>query len=166
LFYTLPGTVLSATGEFPGRGLSITRKRLVRLIENSQMHASTGRHVAPVVIGHTTGGPAVGVVAAESMRLEPDPEEPGEWLLVGDILNVPEHVVEMLDVGHLLTGSAEIRFTWVDELGVDRGPVLWRFALLGDTAPAVTRVGILPVPELQPAPVPLRSLTWRLATYG
>lgn len=126
--------------------------------------------VPPVVLGHDddqewlsrTDLPAAGWVDPSTVRCEPDEEHPGHLVLVGDIVNVPEEVAELIRSGKYRYGSAEVYDSFLDDMGEDRGPALRRFALLGGEVPQVKRLRAVPAPQPMAAPVAFSETPRRL----
>lgn len=155
--YRLPNIALFASGTY--RGKRWTPGVIRKLAENA-----TGLRsllTPPAVLGHEedqewldrTDLPAGGWVDPGSVRAVPDPDHPGEMILRGDLVNVPAEVADRLTAGEYRYGSAEIYDDFLDDFGKSRGPALRRFALLGGEVPQVKRLGRLPAPVRQTAPV-------------
>lgn len=155
--YRLNGVALFASGNY--RGKRWTPGVVRKLAENA-----TGLRsllTPPAVLGHEeeqewldrTDLPAAGWIDPGSVTAEPDPDNPGEMVLRGDLVNVPAEVAARLSAGEYRYGSAEIYDDFLDDFGKSRGPALRRFALLGGEVPQVKRLGKLPAPVRQGAAV-------------
>lgn len=155
--FRLPNIALFASGTY--RGKRWTPGVVRKLAENA-----TGLRsllTPPAVLGHEeeqewldrTDLPAAGWIDPGSVTAVPDPDNPGEMVLRGDVVNVPAEVAARLSAGEYRFGSAEIYDDFLDDFGKSRGPALRRFALLGGEVPQVKRLGRLPAPVAQTAPV-------------
>lgn len=117
--------------------------------------------VPPAVLGHEeeqewldrSDLPAAGWVDPASVRAVPDTDFPGEMILKGNVVNIPEKVKALLDSGEYGYGSSEIYDDFPDDFGNHHGETLRRFALLGSEVPQVKRLGRLPAAVPMPAPV-------------
>jgi hypothetical protein len=155
--YRLPSVQLFASGVYRGKRWS---PAVVRQMADN---AGSIRKllIPPAVLGHEeeqewldrTDLPAAGWVDPGSVRVVPDPDNPGELILRGDVVNVPQEVANRLKAGEYGHGSAEIYDDFLDDFGKSHGPALRRFALLGGEVPQVKRLGRLPAPVRMTSPV-------------
>jgi hypothetical protein len=151
----LPGVNLFASGTYRGKRWPPARIR--EMAENARKLGPGGLKllVPPGVLGHEEGQdwldrtdlPAAGWVDPDSVKVAPDPDNPGELILKGDVVNIPPQVKrEKLDTGEYRFGSSEIYDDFKDDFGRSYGKALRRFALLGGEVPQVKRLGPLPAP--------------------
>lgn len=151
--YKLPGVNLFASGVYRGKRWP---PEVVRAIaENIRRNGPSGTKllVPPAVLGHEedqdwldkTDLPAAGWVDPDTAAAVPDPEHPGEWILRGDVINVPPEVADRIRNGEFANGSGEF-YELADDFGKPQGYTMRRFALLGGEVPQVKRLGRLPMP--------------------
>lgn len=159
--YLLPGVKLFASGEYRGRRWTPADVR--EMAENA---APLGKLIVPPAApGHEdddgwqefvrTDLPAGGWVYPPSVHAvpDPDPDYPGEMILVGDVVNVPPEMADKIDSGEYRHGSSEIYDDFLDDLGRSRGKTLRKFSYLGGEVPQVKRLGPLPKPVPMAAPL-------------
>lgn len=152
MMYRLPNVSLFGSGVY--RGQQWPASSIVKMAENAAKLAPK-LFVAPAVgIGHDSDiTPAAGWILPSSVHAIPDADNPGEQLLRGDVVNVPESVAAQVRSGQYAYGSAEIYSNFVDDFGNSHGPVLRRFVFLGASPPQVKRLGRLPMPEPMATPI-------------
>jgi hypothetical protein len=164
--YTLPGVELFGSGTYRGQEYSPDHVRLVA----ANVRRLGGRFVPPGVaqpltpeggIGHDeaedsldwlerTDVPAAGQVDPQTVRVVPDPANPGHVLLVGDLVNVPEETAAKVRNREYNRGSVELYEDFTDDFGNRHGPAIRRHCLMGGFPPQVKRLAPLPQPVPQP----------------
>lgn len=107
-----------------------------------------------------TDAPAAGWVDPDTVRAVPDPDHRGEYLLVGDVVNVPPEMAARVESGEYRFGSSELYDSFTDDFGKDHGVVLRKFSFLGGEVPQVKRLGPLP------RPVPMAAVKRFAETRG
>jgi hypothetical protein len=164
--YTLPGVELFGSGTYRGQEYSPDHVRLVA----ANVRRLGGKFVPPGVaqpltpeggIGHDeaedsldwlerTDVPAAGQVDPQTVRVVPDPANPGHVLLVGDLVNVPEETAAKVRNREYNRGSVELYEDFTDDFGNRHGPAIRRHCLMGGFPPQVKRLAPLPQPVPQP----------------
>ncbi len=155
LAYMLPGVNLFASGTY--RGKEWTPAVLRQIVANAKKLGPSGQKllIPPGVLGHEedqewlerTDLPAAGWVDPDTVKLIPDPSYPGEFLIQGDVVNIPPKVKrERFDTGEFRFGSIEIYDDFKDDFGKSYGKAMRRLAFLGGEVPQVKRLGSLPAP--------------------
>ena len=152
--YRLPRVALFASGNYRGRDWPPSLIRALVIAGKRLGPDGLNLLVPPAVLGHEeeqewldrTDLPAAGWVDPTTLTAEPDLDNPGHLILVGDIVNIPGAVADRIRDGEFANGSAEIYDDFFDDFGHSHGPSLRRFALLGGEVPQVKRLGRLPDP--------------------
>lgn len=159
--FKLPGVRLFGSGQY--RGKPWPPSSILRAADNA---AKLGDKLLvppgvaqPLVpdggVGHGVGNfdwlkddtaPAAGWVDPKSVKAVPDPDYPGQLILVGDVVNVPPETAAKIKSGQYRYGSAELYENFIDDFGKSYGPALRRFVILGAEVPQVKRLGPLPMP--------------------
>lgn len=155
-FYSIPNTRLFASCYLKSRDQRWTPDTVRRIADNARKLHRLGLHTPSVGFGHEDDGeptgtdePSAGVVDPRTVRAVPDPENPGESILEGSLVNIPEDVADEIEAGLWTRGSAELYSNFHDDFGRPMGPALRRFSLLGFEPPQLKRLGKLgqPVPQ-------------------
>lgn len=172
--YMLPGVRLFASGEYRG----IPWKPIAVRMMAANARKLSALHVPPARPGHEddegwrewfedrTDQPAAGWVNPHTVTATADPENPGEVILTGDVVNVPPEMAQKIASGEYATGSSEIYSDFLDDFGKSHGPTLRRFSYLGGDVPQVKRLGRLPTPVPMTEPVKFSERRERVRVRG
>jgi hypothetical protein len=151
--YKLPGVRLFASGVYRGQPWSPEKVRAITATTRALGPSGKDLLIPPAVLGHEedqewldrTDLPAAGWVDPDTVHDEPDPDNPGHVIQVGDVVNIPPPVAQRLWNGEYKHCSAEF-YEPNDDFGKPQGLTLRRLAFLGGEIPQVKRLGRLPMP--------------------